>query len=80
MSEHVDKAHIHDAPPIVGHQLAIGLGVQMQFAGDVELQTAAQIQAKLGEQRIDLITSCGIEDKRLIVKNAYRDGIILWEK
>ncbi len=45
-----------------------------------KINALAEIQAKLGEQRIDLITSCGVEDKRLIVKNAYRDGIILWEK
>ncbi|UTC68236.1 MULTISPECIES: nucleotidyltransferase domain-containing protein [unclassified Treponema] len=45
-----------------------------------KINALAEIQTKLGERRIDLITSYGVEDKRLVVKNAYKDGLVLWER
>ncbi|UTC61624.1 nucleotidyltransferase domain-containing protein [Treponema sp. OMZ 787] len=52
----------------------------MTSAFSEKINALAEMQTKLGERKIDLITSCGVRDKRPVVKNAYRDGIILWEK
>lgn len=49
-------------------------------AFEEKLQTAAALQLKLGEQRIDLLTTTGADDGRLIVQNAYRQGVVLWTK
>ena len=49
-------------------------------AFEEKLQTVAALQLKLGEQRIDLLTTSGIDDERLIVQNAYRQGVVLWTK
>ena len=45
-----------------------------------KLRTVAALQLKLGEQRIDLLTTTGTEDNRLIAQNAYRQGVVLWTK
>ena len=45
-----------------------------------KLRTVATLQLKIGEQRIDLLTTSGIEDDRLIVQNAYQQGVVLWAK
>lgn len=49
-------------------------------AFEEKLQTAAALQLELGEQRIDLLTTTGADDGRLIVQNAYRQGVVLWTK
>jgi len=45
-----------------------------------KIQAVSAMQLKLGEQRIDLLTASGVDDGRLIVQNAYRQGIVLWTK
>lgn len=45
-----------------------------------KIKTLSDIQLKLGEQKIDMIETHGDNDERLIVKNAYKEGIILWKK
>ena len=54
--------------------------VSSAVAFESKLQTVAALQLKLGEQRIDLLTTNGIDDERLIVQNAYRQGVVLWTK
>lgn len=54
--------------------------VSTAVAFEEKLQTVAALQLKLGEQRIDLLTTSGIDDERLIVQNAYRQGVVLWTK
>ena len=49
-------------------------------AFEEKLKALSAMQIILGEQHIDLITSTGKNDKRLIVRNAYREGIPLWTK
>lgn len=46
------------------------------FSGKIQAMSAMQL--KLGEQRIDLLTASSVNDDRLIVRNAYRQGIVLW--
>lgn len=60
--------------------LLVEIPSELSSAFSEKINALAEIQTKLGEQRIDLIISCGVEDKRLVVKNAYNDGLILWEK
>ena len=48
------------------------------FSGKIQAMSAMQL--KLGEQRIDLLTASSVNDDRLIVQNAYRQGIVLWTK
>ena len=50
------------------------------IAFEAKLRTLAALQLKLGEQRIDLLTTSGTDDNRLIVQNAYRQGVVLWTK
>ena len=50
------------------------------IAFEAKLRTVAALQLKLGEQRIDLLTTTGTADNRLIVQNAYRQGVVLWTK
>ena len=50
------------------------------IAFEAKLRTVAALQLKLGEQRIDLLTTTGTADNRLIVQNAYRQGVVLWKK
>ena len=47
-------------------------------AFEKKLWALAVLQLKLGEQRIDLLTTTGADDGRLIVQNAYRQGVVLW--
>ncbi|MGP1489466.1 MAG: nucleotidyltransferase domain-containing protein [Treponema sp.] len=47
-------------------------------AFEKKLWTLAVLQLKLGEQRIDILTTSGADDERLIVQNAYRQGVVLW--
>lgn len=54
--------------------------VSAALAFEEKLQTVAALQLKLGEQRIDLLTTSGIDDGRLIVQNAYRQGVVVWTK
>ena len=54
--------------------------VSTAVAFEEKLQTVAALQLQLGEQRIDLLTTSGIDDERLIVQNAYRHGVVLWTK
>lgn len=54
--------------------------ISSAVAFESKLQTVAALQLKLGEQRIDLLTTSGIDDERLIVQNAYRQGVVLWTK
>lgn len=44
-----------------------------------KIQTITDIQLKLGEQKIDIVVTSGHGDERLIVQNAYREGIFLWK-
>lgn len=50
------------------------------IAFEAKVRTVAALQLKLGEQRIDLLTTSGTDDNRLIVQNAYRQGVVLWTK
>ena len=50
------------------------------IAFEARLRTIAALQLKLGGQRIDLLTTSGIDDERLIVQNAYRQGVVVWTK
>ena len=50
------------------------------IAFEAKLRTLAALQLKLGEQRIDLLTTSGTDDNGLIVQNAYRQGVVLWKK
>ncbi|UTC48224.1 hypothetical protein [Treponema vincentii] len=54
--------------------------ISAAVAFEEKLQTVATLQLKLGEQRIDLLTTSGIDDERLIVQNAYRHDVVLWIK
>ena len=54
--------------------------VSAALAFEEKLQTVAALQLKLGEQRVDLLTTSGIDDERLIVQNAYRQGVVVWTK
>ena len=54
--------------------------VSTAVAFEEKLQTVAALQLKLGEQRIDLLTTTGVDDECLIVQNAYRQGVVLWTK
>lgn len=54
--------------------------VPAAVAFEEKLRTVAALQLKIGEQRIDLLTTSGIEDDRLIVQNAYQQGVVLWTK
>ena len=49
-------------------------------AFEAKVRTVAALQLKLGEQRIDILTPYGVDDERLIVQNAYRQGVVLWTK
>jgi hypothetical protein len=49
-------------------------------AFEAKVRTAAALQLQLGEQRIDILTTSGVDDMRLIVQNAYRQGAVLWTK
>ena len=49
-------------------------------AFEAKVRTVAALQLQLGEQRIDLLTTTGVDDERLIVQNAYRQGVVLWTK
>lgn len=48
------------------------------FEGKIRAVSAMQL--KLGEQRLDLLTASGVDDDRLIVQNAYRQGVVLWTR
>ena len=54
--------------------------VSSAVAFEAKVRTVAALQQKLGEQRIDLLTASGADDNRLIVQNAYRQGVVLWTK
>ena len=54
--------------------------VSAAVAFEEKLRAVAALQLKLGEQRIDLLTTSGIDDERLIVQNAYRQGVVVWTK
>ncbi|CEM60423.1 conserved hypothetical protein [Treponema phagedenis] len=40
----------------------------------------AAIHVKLGEWRIDMITSTRFNNERLIAQNAYKQRIVLWTR
>ena len=44
-----------------------------------KIQTLTDMQLRLGEQRIDLITA-DADDERLIVKKGKEEGLVLWTK
>ena len=54
--------------------------VSTAVAFEEKIRAAAALQLRLGEQRIDILTTSGGDDNRLIVQNAFRQGIILWMK
>lgn len=54
--------------------------VPASIAFERKLWTSAVLQLRLAEQRIDILTTDGVDDDRLIVQNAYRHGVVLWAK
>ena len=60
--------------------LLVQIPVSSATAFEAKLQAVSAMQLKLGEQRIDLLTTVGADDSRFIVQNAYRQGIVLWTK
>lgn len=60
--------------------LLVETPVTGKAAFEEKLKAVSAMQIILGEQRIDLITTAGTDDERLIVRNAYREGIPLWTK
>lgn len=60
--------------------LLVQTPVSSAAAFEAKLQAVSAMQLKLGEQRIDLLTTVGADDSRFIVQNAYRQGIVLWTK
>ena len=54
--------------------------VSSAVAFESKFRTVAALQLKLGEQRVDILTTSGVNDGRLIVQNAYRQGVVLWTK
>ena len=58
--------------------ILVQTSVPSALAFEEKLRTVAALQLKLGEQRIDILTTSGIDDDRLIVQNAYRQGVVLW--
>ncbi len=58
--------------------LLVESGLKDEEAFRAKLQLLAKLYVALGEQKIDIITTCMNEvDERLIVSNARRDGIEL---
>lgn len=44
-----------------------------------KIHALTDMQLRLGEQRIDLLTA-NAEDERLIVKKSKKEGLVLWTK
>lgn len=49
-------------------------------AFEQKLRAVSAMQLQLAGQRIDLITARSNDDERLIVRNAYCYGVVLWTK
>lgn len=45
-----------------------------------KLRAVSAMQLQLNGQRIDMVTARSEYDERLIVRTAYREGIVLWTK
>ena len=60
--------------------ILVQTSVSSAEAFEAKVRTMAALQLKLGEQRIDILTPHGVDDERLIVQNAYRQGVVLWTK